>query len=255
MKKIGQYLMVIIALALVIVGLSAVNIAAPVEAQTSDAQDYSVMKVNGEGVVTTDPDEAKIYFAVVSEEKTAGEAQKENAAVMKKVIDDLESYGINTENISTKNFRVTPRYDYISLSSKEEKRRVLTGYEVYHELAVKLENIEKVGEVIDLGINAGVNRVNHVDFYLSDSEKIYNLALKKAVQKAKEKSQIIAETLDKSIIGILEISEGGVNMPIPLRENYTYNEVKGMGGISETQINPGELKVRANVFIKYKLSQ
>jgi hypothetical protein len=252
MRKFAKYLMIVIALALVIMGLSAINVVAPVEAQTSDVQDYAVLNVNGEGIVTSSPDLAKVSFAVVTEEKSASEAQKENAAIIKKVINDLENYGIDKKSIVTRNFRVTPKYEYIN--DERQKNRVLTGYKAYHELKVELENIENVGEVIDLGIKSGVNRVNYVDFYLSDSKELYNSALKKAVREAKDKSQIIAETLGKNIIGIVEISEGGANMPVPLRENYAYEEVQAMGDAG-TQIKPGELTIRANVFVKYKLSQ
>ncbi|MBZ4687383.1 MAG: uncharacterized protein PWQ96_210 [Clostridia bacterium] len=257
MKKIGQYILIAIALTFIIWGLVPGKAVQPVEAQVAEGEEFPILSVKGTGVVSAEPDSARVVFSVVTQAKTAKEAQQENSKIMTMVMDSLKENGISEENISTKNFKLYPEYDYFYDEKERQKERKLKGYQVSHELLVEMNEISKVGSIIDICIAAGVNRVNYVDFYLENDKNLRQEALRKAVTEAREKAQVMAEALDKTIAGIVSVREGGVSYPGPVRRYYDYEakaEVAG-GPLVETSISPGEIKILADVQIDFKLNQ
>lgn len=254
MKKMAQYVLIAVALTFLIWGLAPGIASQPVEAQETENKEFSILSVRGEGVVNAEPDSARVVFSVETEAKTAKDAQQENSQIMTRVMDSLKNNGIPEANISTKNFRLYPQYEYFYGEKEGQKERKLNGYRVSHELLVELGQIDKVGSIIDISIAAGVNRVNYVDFYLKDDKSFYQKALRQAITEAKAKSQVMAGALDMSVADIVSVREGGTSYPMPVRK-YFQDDVMGMaeGGAMKTPINPGELTIHADVQIDFKL--
>ena len=154
----------------------------PCLAQDKDLS-ANTITVTGEGLVKAPPDTAEIDFSVVTDATVAQQAQTANAEISHKVIAALEENGIAAGDISTLNYRLNPNYVYVE---KEAPR--ITGYEVVNEIKVTIRNLDKIGAVIDLAVKNGINRVQNINFYASNSMDQKIQALRQAVSEARIKA-------------------------------------------------------------------
>ncbi|MFA5385262.1 MAG: SIMPL domain-containing protein [Eubacteriales bacterium] len=204
----------------------------------------NTITVTGEGLVKAPPDTAEINFAVVTNAAEAQKAQTANAEISHKVITALEKNGIAAADISTINYSLYPNYAY---GEKEAPR--ITGYEVINEIKVTLHNLDKIGAVIDLAVKNGINRVQNINFYANNSMEQKILALRQAVSEARIKAETIAASLGKKIVGVKSASGNwSNNQPTPIY----YEKVQlSLGGAADTDINPGQVEIRADAEIVY----
>ena len=125
-------------------------------------QQRRVMTVTGIGNLSVAPDTVQIQLEVSTENMELTQAQQENAYVMNQVIESLLKLGISRENIKTVSYNIIPQYDYI------EGKQLFRGYEVTNAITVKITNIEQAGNVIDVAVQNGVNRVSNIQFTVED---------------------------------------------------------------------------------------
>ena len=132
---------------------------------------------------------------------------------------------------------------------------MLTAYNVSSTLAIKVTDIENVGSQIDVSFAAGANTLNGISFSASDTEEAKAESMKKAVEDARKKAEILAEAAGLKIKGIELITEGGV---------YSYgnsigNVYRGMDDVVEeaesdagTVVQAAKLIVNATVNITFE---
>ena len=82
------------------------------------------------------------------------------------------------------------------------------GYHVSVKLDVMTTNIESLGDLVDAGIRAGINRINNVGYSLRPEEnaELEDKLLLSALENAKEKAKIVLDTLKYDVIGIKSIT-------------------------------------------------
>ena len=119
----------------------------------------------GVGKVTTIPDLVSVMFAVETLADSAEESEQENARIMSEVRTELLGLGLDESEIQTSNFNVYPDYDWTQNGQK------LKGYKTSHNLIVKTDDFDLLGKIIDAGVAAGVNRVDTIQFELSDEKQ------------------------------------------------------------------------------------
>ena len=161
--------------------------------------------VTGNGETKVPADTAIISLGVSARnrdvQKAQQEANKTIAAIRQALLDD----GAKEENINTDYLNIYAMYDYNSDDMEE-----VVGYNANSTLAIKVENIEDAGAMIDAAFAAGANTLNGITFSAEDTEEAQAESLKKAVADAKAKAEILAEAAGLKITGIEIISEGGV---------------------------------------------
>jgi uncharacterized protein YggE len=224
---------------------------APGAAQTEPGDDQ-VIYVSGTGTVTTTPDQAEISLAVETENADVKTAQAENAARMTKVIDALKAAGIPEDNMSTTGYSIYPVYDDEPVSNSMPWGTRVKYYRVSNTLLVSLEEIDRVGEVIDLAVASGADRVNYLSFGLSDekSAELRSEALVRAVQNARSDAEAVTNAMGLSLLGVKEIQVGGTVPPYRYAEAaYAYDTATAV----PTPIEPTDVDVTATVSITYRL--
>lgn len=160
--------------------------------------------VSGTGETQVSADTAVIYLGVSARNKDVLKAQQqvnETIAAIRKALIDL---GIQEENINTDYINIYPLYDY---SNNEES---LSAYNAHSTLAIRVTEMESVGNLIDVSFAAGANTLDGISFSASDTEEAKAEAMKKAVEDAKSKAEVLAEAAGLKITGIEVIAEGGV---------------------------------------------
>jgi uncharacterized protein YggE len=194
--------------------------------------------VTGTGTIQAKPDIAMVNIGVQTESNTALDALQQNSDKMNSVMDSLKANGIPEGNIKTLNYRLDPimRYD--------ENTPTLIGYTAANTIQVTLEDINKVGNIIDLSAYAGANLVQNIQFTVSIDrlDKLREDAIDAAVKDAQKKADATSRSLGVRLIGPVSVSLTPGYEPMPY-----YAEAK----ISGTPITPGELEISSNVQVTY----
>ncbi|TMW70718.1 SIMPL domain-containing protein [Alteribacter natronophilus] len=201
----------------------------------------NMIKVKGEGSVTSAPDRADVALGVVNEEMDVGTAQQENAEAIRNVIDAVTSLGVPEENIQTVEYRIDTQYDFI------DGEQQFRGYRVTHMLQITLDDLDLTGQVVDDAVEAGANTISSITFSISDPASLYNEALELALRDAKGKAETIADELgvfvDEPPVTVREISPS--TSPVPY-QTALYAKAEG------TPIQPGTLTILALVETDYR---
>jgi len=208
-----------------------------------------VISVNGEGKVEAPPDSATISIGVTSRDRDATKVQAENARVATNLINAVVSLGIDKKNIRTGNYSFQQRFRY-----DENGKQIFDGYEVNNTVTVNVNDLNKVGKVIDTALSNGANRVDSLNFGIRDRESFQSEALKSAVRDARKKAEIVAAELGKRIVGIVNVSINSAPIMAARTENLML-----MGSAKDanfsTPIESGTLSCSASVHIDFEISR
>lgn len=221
----------------------------------------NTITVAGEGEVSAIPDIAKFSFSVKEEAKTVAGAQILATEKMNKVLDFLEKAGVEKKNIKTTGYNIYPRYEWRTKETTclgpncptPGRERVLVAYEVSQNISVRLEKIDKAGEIL-AGIGGlEVSNVSGLSFEIDDEDDLKRQARQEAIDKAKTKAKELAKDLGVNLVRIVNYSEGGGI----LYPRYVGMEKSAMSDMGEVvavpQIPVGENEIKVNVSITYEI--
>ena len=205
------------------------------------------LSVNGEGIVEAAPDRAAISIGVVTQDKDAARAQSANAKAAQDVINSIVALGVERKNINTSDYSFRPTY-----RQEANRQSILSGYEVRNTVHVMLDDLELVGKVIDTALNHGANNIDSLDFGIKNRKKLQDEALVLAIRDARQRADLVAHELGKTITGVQDISInlGGVGA---MRMNKMYAMAAMADMDSATPIEAGTLSCSASVHIIYTL--
>ena len=206
-------------------------------------QQFNTISVTGSGTASMQADEATVTFGVQTEDASASEAVRVNAELMNAVIDAVKALGITEEDMRTVSYSVYPVYE-------EYDYRRVAAYRVENMIAVKITDMDLIGDVIDEAAGKGANRIQGVSFGLSDEKQgeLREEAYLAALDDAEGKAELIAERLDLTITGVLYVSESTYQPYQP----YRGYEIALMGEVrAPTPIIEGKLSVSVTVHVVY----
>ena len=144
--------------------------------------------VIGEGTVRVTPDYAQIVSSVTTRAKTVKEASDGNARIMAAANSALLQSGIAQRDIRTSRFSVQPVYTPPDPHTEPK----LTGYGVTNQVSINVRDLDKIGEILDRLITAGVTSVGGVSFLVSDQSKALDEGRAAAMADARRKAEIYA---------------------------------------------------------------
>lgn len=205
------------------------------------------IRVSGVGEVDVAPDEARISFAVDTSAETAQAAGAENARVMERVIAALTAAGIPRGDLETQHYTVHP--EYVHEQGMREPR--IRGYRATNQVVLKTRALTRVGELIDIALGAGANRVDGVSFSVSDPSPVMAEALREAVMRARTQAEAIAAALGVRVGAVLDASTSAAP-PQPMMRREMMQAVAA-DAAAPTPIEPGEQTVMATVSIVYAI--
>src|SRR6187401_403060 len=168
---------------LVLMGLSLVTSAA---AQTPTAEPPQII-VTGDGVVKAAPDQAWVQIGAESRSKMSKDAQQRNAEIMTAVQQKVASFGIAKDAIKTTAIDLQMEFDYAN--GKQTPR----GYVARNTVEVRVDELPKLGDVLDAVVNSGATNLHGVRFDVKQRDQLEAAALQMAVKNASAKAQAIAQ--------------------------------------------------------------
>jgi hypothetical protein len=232
----------IIVIGVIILGIILINSLSPSYKNT--------ISVAGTSTLDVMPDLIGIYFSVDTKGATSKEASDKNAVIVDALIASLTDKGFAREDIQTQSFSVYPEYDWNTGTQR------LTGYKASHSLKIKLSanESEKIGNVIDSGIDAGAG-VSYINFELSqENQNTYKAeAMKLAAQDATAKASGIAEGLGKSLGKLVSVSTDNYNYYPWLARDFAGATASAEMKDEATSIVPSEQQISASVTAVFKI--
>jgi uncharacterized protein len=198
----------------------------------------------GEATVTAKPDRAQIDVGVVTQSDTSQTAVSQNAQKLEATLAKLRQLIGANADIKTISYNVTPNYRY----PKEGGEPTISGYTATNIVRVTLDDLTKVGNVIDTASDAGSNRIQNLRFMLRDEGPVQAQALREAAVKARAKSQALASALGLNVVRILSVSESGGPV-VPVRE-IAFARAQD----TSTPIEPGTIEVHVSVELTVEVS-
>lgn len=213
--------------------------------ETGNMKAERTLTVSAEGKVIAVPDIANINFTVVTDAKTAKEAQTKNTEKMNKVITHVKSIGIDSKDIKTTSYYLNQKYDYI------DGKSILAGYILNNSINIKVRKFDSIGDLIANSVDLGINQIGDVQFSIENPDEVKAQAGAIAMKNAKDKALTLARQAGVSLGRVITFSESDENIPTPI---YYMKKAVGMGGGGEAtpQIEQGsqEVKVVANIIFE-----
>ena len=218
--------------------------------QVSAAErEYDIVRANGSVTREVAPDTAFVNVGVTTQGKTAEEARNANAEIVNNVIVSLANMGISKEDVKTVGYNLYPEY-----SDAAKGKRIITGYSMNYSINVKVENLDKIGAVIDQMFADGANTFNGVTFTVSNRKELEREMLALAVKNAEEKAGIVASAGGRTLGKLVAANVGSVGGMDYSDSNYeTIALYKSAAGSAPTKIMAGNLKVSADVDAAFEL--
>jgi uncharacterized protein YggE len=203
---------------------------------------------NGEAVVTVEPDQAEIDIGVVTQARNAPDAAKENAEKLARVTAEVKKILAKGDEVKTAGYSLSPNYRYPREGGKPE----ITGYTATNIIRIKTRSLEKVGKLIDAGMQSGANTINRLAFTLRDEHSAQLEALRLASAKARAKAEEMANGLGLKVIKILSVTEGerGVRPIVMAQSRGTPMEAVAA---APTPIESGTIEVRSSVSLSAEI--
>ncbi|HKR89014.1 MAG TPA: SIMPL domain-containing protein [Phenylobacterium sp.] len=194
------------------------------------------------------PDIATISLGVMTEARTAQAAMQANAARMGEVLAALKRGGIAAKDIQTSQLSIEPQYAY-----EQNQPPRLTGYRASNQVTVTVRDLTRLGTAVDATVSAGANQVGGISFGLADPTAAENAARELAVKALTAKADLYARATGHRVLRLVSLSEGAAftpPQPVPMvaMASARFKE-------ADTQVSPGEIKVRVDVSGVYELAR
>lgn len=237
---------------MVAAGLLAVGAAASsasaVEAQDKTAATPRQITVSGTGEASAKPDLAIIGLTVLRTAPTAGAGMEDANKAMAEVIEAVKALGIESRDLQTSGFQISPQYVYDNGQDGTQVPPKLVGYEVRNTVSVRIRDLAKIGAVLDKAVSLGVNEGNGIQFTIDDASALRTEARRKAVADAAMTAETLAEAAGVTLGFVVSIDVSSDAMPpVPMALQMARMASPAPKAQSDMAVESGENTVNASV--------
>jgi uncharacterized protein YggE len=209
------------------------------QSQNAAALSQPTVVTHGRAIVTARPDRAFVVIAAESRSRNSGDAQKQNATAMTSVLEKIQQAGIPKDAIRTIGYDLQPEFDYAG------GRQTFRGYLARNTVEVRLDDIDRVGVVIDAAAAGGATTITGVRFDVRDRAGLEREALRLAVADARGRADALAAGAGAKIERVVRIEEGGApDFPRPMMRMAGG---RAMDAAVATPVEPSTIEIQAQV--------
>ncbi|HEV7136149.1 MAG TPA: SIMPL domain-containing protein [Steroidobacteraceae bacterium] len=163
----------------------------------------ATIQVTGRAKVPQIPDRVYIDIGVTTQAPKSEVAAARNARRLSAVIAALKHAAGSGAQLTTTEYSIAPNYNY----PKDGGTPAVVGYTVSNVVRVRLDDLRKIGPVIDAATQAGSNDVRDISFALRDEQAPRSEALREAALAARQDAEALAGALGVRIVRVLSVSE------------------------------------------------
>lgn len=202
------------------------------------------IEVAAEGEASAEPDRATVLVAVESTGADARTVRRELAEGDDELRGALYDWGLSEDDVRTERYDIRETRE----TRREANRSEYVGVHVY---AIDIDDVDAVGEVIDVAVDAGADGVDRVQFGLSEEREdaLREEALGDAMDNAHTEADTLASNADLEVTGVYTVSTTNVRT-----DPYTSRapaESDDTAGGPETGIEVGDVDVTVTVRVVF----
>ncbi len=196
-----------------------------------------VIVTSGNATVRRTPDRAFVTIAIESRAKNPREAQKENAEASTQVHQRLSQARLGQDAVRTLGYNLEQDFEVVPTG------RIPRDFIARNTIEVRVDDISRVGELIDTVVRGGATSVAGVRFEIQNRAAAEQEALRLAVAEARSRADAAATGAGLIVDKVLRIEDhrDGVIMP-PRPMVMAARTVEAM-----TPIEPGLIEIQARV--------
>ncbi|MBQ4671893.1 DUF541 domain-containing protein [Aeromonas dhakensis] len=188
--------------------LSALVVSAPLFAIEVPQAPHLV--VSGYAEQKAEPDMLTLNVSVTALEKQGIKAKQQVDGKVAAFFGQLEGLGIKRTDVEAGNLVISPEYQY-----PQNKKPELVGYRAQRQLAVKLYQLDKLSELMDTALKAGLESVSQIEYGLKAPQAMKEQARLGAVEDARSKAESLAKAFGMKLGKVYSV-EYRNNTPMPI---------------------------------------
>lgn len=206
--------------------------------QAQSQNQLPTIVTSGEATIQRAPDQAFVSLSVETRAKTPRDAQQLNADAMSAVQQRVAKLNIPRDRVRTTGYSIQQEFDF------PNGRRTARGYVARNGVELRIEPVERVGEVLDAMVDAGATTVSHVRFDLKDRAVAERETLRLAVIDARAHADAIASGAGRTVDRVMRITETAQPR---FRVSQPMMAERAMASAEQTPIEPGTIEIHAQV--------
>ena len=204
-----------------------------------------LVRVFGSADVTVAPDHAIVELGVEKQSASAAIAKHSADTSSHKILQLLREKGISEKDVQTTLVSLKPQFNY-SRSMK------LEYFVAEQRVSIRVRDLATLDKLVEQLIKVGANRVDSIDYDVSDDRKYRDQARELAVKAAREKAQALAKALGQEIGKAYSIEERPESPDEYLgASNVAYQYKNSAAGGSTTAA--GQKTISASVIVSFEL--
>jgi len=201
-----------------------------------------VVVTTGQATVRLPPDRAFLTLSTETHAPKPTEAQQRNAQAMTAVQQKLEAARLPKESVRTLAYSLEEEFDYAN------NRRTSRGFRAVNTIEVRLDDIGRVGEILDLAVGAGATSAHNIRFDLKERAAAEREALRLAVADARARAEAAAAGAHATVVTVTRIEEQGRATPVP-RPMAMMRANAADAAAADTPVAAGEIEIDATVVL------
>jgi uncharacterized protein len=206
------------------------------------------IQVTGHAQVSETPDRVYIGIGVTTQAPQSEAAASQNAARLSAVIAAVKRAAGAGTQLTTTEYSINPNYNY----PRDGGTPTVVGYTVSNVVEVRLDDLRKIGQVIDAATQAGSNNVQGIRFALRDEQAPRTEALREAALEARQDAESLAGALGLKVVGVLSVTEQSpevMRMPV-----YPQGGIRLMAARAPTPVETGSIDISATVTLTVEVA-
>ena len=208
----------------------------------------ATIQVTGEAQVAEAPDRVYIDVGVTTQAQKSEAAATENAKRLAGVIAALKRAAGTGAQLTTTQYSVSPNYHY----SRDGGTPTIVGYTASNVVRVRLDDLGRVGRVIDAATEAGSNNIQDIRFALRDEQVPRGEALRQAARNARQDADALADALGLTIVRVMTVSEQSPEAgPVPV---YARAMSVAAAPAVRTPVEAGTIDINATVTLTVEVA-
>ena len=206
------------------------------------------ISVTGFGEATGSPDIATVQLGVNVTGADVGDAVGRSNSTMEDITAALVGLGVSAADIQSTNFNVWPEDRYDPQTGQPTGERI---FHVDSTVVAKLRQIEKVGEAIEVALDAGANNVYGLSFSIDETSALEAEARADAIVDARQRAEQLAQEFGVGLGEVVTINESSYGAPV----TYSAAAMGIGGGEGAPPISEGTLALSVTVNVTYAIER
>ncbi|MFY0991406.1 SIMPL domain-containing protein [Halomonas sp. C05BenzN] len=165
------------------------------------------------------------------------------------LIGTLEEAGLERETISAGSLNVQP--EYLPDARRDDgEHEALTRTRLERPFRIEVEDLARLPVLLDALTEAGVDALDGVTYDLADRDAASDEALVKALERARHKAELMADTLGVSLGPVVGVSE---NRSPVFQPRMMAMSADAREGAPQAEYRPGTISIEAGVSVSWEI--